>query len=197
GFPPPPGGVRRYEEVFGVRPEFDAPEHGLAFESALLDRPLPQADAHAANLAEKECRRPVEQRLPRARLARQGRRRPPGRPQAPPDLAEVAGMLHLSPRTLRRRLTDEGASYRTLLGEVRGTLAQEMLLDGRLTVEEVAHRLGYAETSSFTHAFRRWTGQGPRAHRKATGASGGAPDAATTPLSTSGRNAAVPAGAPP
>jgi AraC-like DNA-binding protein len=193
GFPPPPGGVRRYEDVFGLRPEFDAPEHGLAFESALLDRPLPQADAYAARMAEEECRRLVEQRLPRAGLAGQVRRVLLSRPQEPPGLDEVAGMLHLAPRTLRRRLAEEGVSYRTLLSEVRGKLAQELLLDGRLTVEEVAHRLGYAETSSFTHAFRRWTGQGPRAHRKAADASGGPPDAATTPLPTSGWTASLPA----
>jgi AraC-like DNA-binding protein len=193
GFPPPPGGLRRYEEVFGLQPEFDAPEHGLAFDSALLDRPLPQADAFAARMAEEECRRLVEQRLPRAGLAGQVRRVLLGRPQAPPSLDEVAGMLRLSPRTLRRRLAEEGASYRNLLGEIRGKLAQELLRDGRLTVEEVAQRLGYAETSSFTHAFRRWTGQAPRAHRKAAGAPDGPPDAATKPLSTSGWTAAVPA----
>ena len=186
GYPAPPGGLRRYEEVFGVRPEFDAPEHGLVFESAELDRPLPQADAYAANMAEEECRRLVDQRLPRAGLAGQVRRVLRGRPQAPPSLAEVASMLHLSPRTLRRRLIEEGTSYRTLLTEVRGQLAQELLLNGRLTVEEVAQRLGYAETSSFTHAFRRWTGQGPRAHRAAADAPDGPPDPVTTPPSAGG-----------
>jgi AraC-like DNA-binding protein len=170
GFPAPPGGVlRRYEEVLGLRPEFDASEHGLALDRAALDRPLPQADAYSANMAEEECRRLVEQRRPRAGLAGQVRHVMLGHIHAAPSLAEMASMLHLSPRTLRRRLADEGVSYRTLVGEVRGELAQELLLNGRLTVEEVAQRLGYAETSSFTHAFRRWTGQGPRAHRDAAG----------------------------
>jgi AraC-like DNA-binding protein len=105
-----------------------------------------------------------------------------GHPQAPPSLAEVASMLHLSPRTLRRRLAEEGTSYRTLLDEVRGQLAEELLLNEQLTVEEVAQRLGYAETSSFTHAFRRWTGQGPRALRDAAGGPDGQPDPETRPV---------------
>jgi AraC-like DNA-binding protein len=50
---------------------------------------------------------------------------------------------------------------------VREQLAADLLRNGALTVEEVAQRLGYAETASFTHAFRRWTGVGPRAHRQA------------------------------
>jgi len=180
GFPAPPGGTRRYEEVFGVRPEFDAPEHGIALDAALLDMPLPQAEAHTADLAEAECRRLVEERRPHAGLAGQVHHMLLDRSQEPPSLDEVAGMLHLSPRTLRRRLADEGVSYRTLLDEVRGQLAQEMLLNDRLTVEEVAHRLGYTETSSFTHAFRRWTGQGPRAHREAADAPAGPPDPEAT-----------------
>jgi AraC-like DNA-binding protein len=173
--------VRRYEEVFGVRPEFGAPEHGIALDAALLNMPLPQAEAHTADLAEAECRRLVEQRRPHAGLAGQVHQVLLDRSQEPPSLAEVAGTLHLSPRTLRRRLADEGVSYRSLLDEVRGQLAQELLLNGRLTVEEVAQRLGYAETSSFTHAFRRWTGgQGPRAHRQAADAPGGPPDPQAT-----------------
>jgi AraC-like DNA-binding protein len=184
GFPAPPGGVRRYEEVFGVRPEFDAPEHEIALDTALLDMPLPQAEAYTADLAEEECRRLVEQRMPHTGMTRQVNQVLLGRPQAPPSLDEVAGMLHLSPRTLRRRLAEEGTSYRTLLAEVRSQLAEDLLVNGQLTVEEVAQRLGYAETSSFTHAFRRWTGQGPRAHRAATGAPDGPPDPEHTPLPT-------------
>jgi len=71
----------------------------------------------------------------------------------------------MSPRTLRHRLGAEGTSYRELLDEIRQRLSEEMLIRGRLTVAETAHRLGYVELSSFSQAFRRWHGMGPRAFR--------------------------------
>jgi AraC-like DNA-binding protein len=84
-----------------------------------------------------------------------------------PDIEQVAASLHMSARTLRRRLEAEGTSYRALVDEVRERLAEELLVAGGLTVEQVARRLGYAETASFTNAFKRWKGIGPRAYRTA------------------------------
>ena len=81
----------------------------------------------------------------------------------------VAADLGMTGRTLRRRLASEGASYRTLLEEVRESLATEMLATGRLAVEDVALRLGYAEASSFIAAFRRWTGRTPTAWQRDRG----------------------------
>ena len=75
--------------------------------------------------------------------------------------ASVAGSLGVSERTLRRRLAGEGTSYQRLLDEVRGSMAEELLGTGRLSVEEVGLRLGYAEASSFIAAHRRWTGETP------------------------------------
>jgi AraC-like DNA-binding protein len=78
-------------------------------------------------------------------------------------MAAVADRLGVSERTLRRRLAADGTSYQRLLDEVRGSLAEELIGTGRLTVEEVALRLGYAEASSFIAAHRRWTGETPGA----------------------------------
>jgi AraC-like DNA-binding protein len=168
-FPAPSTGTLRYEEVFGFRPEFDAAAHVIVFDAARLDMPLPQAEPSTRDLADAECRRLLERRRSRAGLSGQVRDALLTRPGSPPSLAEVAATLHLSDRTLRRRLAEEGASYRMLLEEIRERLAEELLVNGGLTVQEVAQRLGYAETSSFTHAFRRWNGVGPRAHRQAAG----------------------------
>ena len=79
-------------------------------------------------------------------------------------MTDVAAGIGLSTRTLRRRLAAEGASYQGVLDEVRESLAERMLATGRLTVEDVAQRLGYAEASSFIHAFRRWKGTTPAAY---------------------------------
>ncbi|HNA51256.1 MAG TPA: helix-turn-helix transcriptional regulator, partial [Mycobacterium sp.] len=77
-----------------------------------------------------------------------------------PSMAEVAGELCVTERTLHRRLTKEGTSFRALLDEVRATLAAE-LLDSGFTVEETAGRLGYSETAAFSRAYSRWNGHPP------------------------------------
>jgi AraC-like DNA-binding protein len=79
-------------------------------------------------------------------------------------MPEIARELNLSARTLRRRLEEEGTSFRALLDEVREALAEELLTMGAVPVEDVAVRLGYAEASSFIHAFKRWKGVTPTAY---------------------------------
>lgn len=81
-------------------------------------------------------------------------------------MAEVAARLGLSTRTLRRRLAAEGVTYKTLVDEVRASLAVELLSSAGLSVEDTAIRLGYAESASFIHAYRRWKGVTPSAHRQ-------------------------------
>jgi AraC-like DNA-binding protein len=78
----------------------------------------------------------------------------------------VAQELHVDPRTLRRHLETEGTSFRGLVTEVRVTLALELLSNTGLTVDEVATRLGYSETASFSHAFKRWRGVPPSQCRR-------------------------------
>lgn len=74
----------------------------------------------------------------------------------PPTLQRVAATLHVSDRTLQRRLADEGTSFAGLLDEVRKELAQEWLRDGRLSRTEIAYLLGFSHPSSFSRALRRW-----------------------------------------
>lgn len=164
---PEPADPRRYVEVFGVVPTFGAERTLAALPLSALDQPLPQADELTAATTEAQCRALVEQRRARTGVAGQVRDLLAGRPVAMPALPEVAARLAVSERTLRRRLDQEGTSYRSLADEVRQTLAEELLATGGLSVEQVAHRLGYAETASFTHAFTRWKGMSPRAFSRA------------------------------
>lgn len=84
-----------------------------------------------------------------------------------PSIAWVARQLKVTERTLRRRLADEGTNYREVLDLVRHDRARQLLRDERLRIAEVAERLGYMDTSSFRHAFRRWTGQCANDYRQA------------------------------
>lgn len=79
-----------------------------------------------------------------------------------PDAAEVARRCHLSTRSLKRKLAEQGASYSELLVEVRREVALALLRGKEsLTVDEVARRVGYTEASSFCRAFKSWTGKSP------------------------------------
>jgi AraC-like DNA-binding protein len=164
-FPAPEAGAGRYAEVFGVPPRFDAEENTVGLPPEILDVPLPQANEHTTAMAQAQCRELLAKRLVRTGLAGQVRDHLLARLAAPPDLDRVAASLHMSDRTLRRRLADEGVSFRGLLDEIREQFAEELLVTGGLSVAEVAERLGYVEVSSFSQAFRRWKGVGPRDYR--------------------------------
>ncbi|MGU3501763.1 AraC family transcriptional regulator [Mycobacterium sp. C31M] len=166
-FPPPVDGVAHYVEILGVEPTFDAPETVLVIEGAQLDQPLPGANPHTAAHAIQQCRQLLESRRARTGFAGRVRDELVARIDDPPALDEVAARLHMSGRTLRKYLTAEGTSYRLLLDEVREHLAEELLITARLPVEQIAHRLGYLEVTSFSQAFRRWKGVGPREFRAA------------------------------
>lgn len=152
-----------WEEVFGLTPSFGAQEDEAVLDAALLDLPLPQADELTRAATEAQCRELLSRRRARGGLAGSVRDAVLQRPGTVPSAARVAAALHLSERTLRRRLAEEGTSYRALVDEVRQALAEELLATGSVGVEEVAHRLGYAEAASFTHAFTRWKGVPPGA----------------------------------
>ncbi|MFZ5560533.1 MAG: helix-turn-helix transcriptional regulator [Pseudomonadota bacterium] len=84
-----------------------------------------------------------------------------------PSLIEMAADEHLSPRTLIRRLREEGSSYQHLLDSVREELACWLLIQTDLPVEAIAEQVGYADTSNFSRTFRRWLGLTPREFRLA------------------------------
>jgi len=80
-------------------------------------------------------------------------------------ITETARRLHVSEATLRRRLAEEGTTYRHVVDTVRKELALSYL-DGRLQPTEVGYRIGFANAGAFGRAFRRWTGTSPMEYRE-------------------------------
>lgn len=78
----------------------------------------------------------------------------------------VAERLRCSPRTLRRRLAEQGRSYRALLDDARHERARALLDDPRQSITAIAHLVGFSDPTSFARAFRRWTGLGPSQYRR-------------------------------
>ncbi|MDD9934305.1 MAG: AraC family transcriptional regulator [Myxococcales bacterium] len=82
------------------------------------------------------------------------------------SLDDIAGMLRMSPRTVRRKLAAEGSSYSDIVDAVRRERALDLLDEGNLTVSEVSYALGFAHPPTFQRAFHRWFGTAPGALRR-------------------------------
>jgi AraC-like DNA-binding protein len=78
-----------------------------------------------------------------------------------PGIQDLARELHLSTRTLQRRLTEEGITFQRLLEEARGELARHYLLHSFLELNQIAYLLGYEDVNSFFRAFHQWEGTSP------------------------------------
>lgn len=85
---------------------------------------------------------------------------------APPSLDNVAEFLHLTPRTLIRRLNAEDTAFKAILESLRRDYAQRLLADARLSVAEVGEILGYSDQANFGRAFKRWFGVSPASWRR-------------------------------
>jgi len=157
---PAPASLEPYRVIVPL-PVFDADANVIEVHRDMLDLPLPQADPYAAAATQQQCIQLLAQRRARSGYAGRVRDRLVHQPNHLPDLEAVASELHVSSRTLRRHLQQEGTSYRSLVDEVRERLAEELLAIGALSVAEVGRRLGYADTPSFTAAFKRWKGGMP------------------------------------
>jgi AraC-like DNA-binding protein len=163
---PRPPDCSWYIDSYGIEPRFAQTDNRFVLNQQLLDQPLPGANQQVAQHCEEQCHALLSKCRERSGLAGQIRTRLLSTPGRLPDMEDVAKKLNLSSRTLRRRLLDEGSSFRLLLEEVRQALAEELLASGGLTLEEIAERLSYAEVSNFIHAFKRWKGLAPHQYRQ-------------------------------
>jgi AraC-like DNA-binding protein len=152
--------------LFGVEPRFGCVTDCFTFDAALLATPQRLADGFGLRVSEEQCRLLIERRGARAGVAGNVRAQILRKPGEFPSMQVVAERLSTSTRTLHNQLAREGTSYRELIEETRETLAEELLSSSRLTVDEIAQRLGYADTSSFVAAFKRWKGIPPGEYKR-------------------------------
>jgi AraC-like DNA-binding protein len=131
----------------------------LVGQARTLELPMPQANPATARFYENKCSELLQRRRNRGGVSGQVRDLLIRRGRVAGQ-SHIAADLDLSGRTLRRRLSDEGTTFRELANETVGLLAEELLVSG-LTVEHVADQLGYSSVSAFTTAFRSWKGQSP------------------------------------
>ena len=164
--PDDPQLLTEYTDVFGCDILFDQPASGIRFSEEYLDVALPQADKkllktlldHATQiLIEIDRDQPITLRVKNLlRLMLK---------ESEPSSTEVAKVLNMSSRTLQRKLGAEDTQYQAVLNEVRLELALYYLENTALSLDQVAHELGYAEARSFYRSFKQWTGRTAGSYR--------------------------------
>jgi len=154
-------------EMFRCDVAYDAAWTGLVVPVQGLDAPLKMADPEAFRASAELCQRELEKLVADETFATRVQRLLLEKQSRFPSLNMVARRLHVTPRTLHRRLLDEGTSYRELLETIRHRLALEHVKANRSSMEEIAYLLGYADLASFRRAFKRWERTAPSAYRAA------------------------------
>lgn len=156
---------------------FGEPLNALWFDRALLDVPLRGALPSLHEIAARRVADQVAQKASTtasasaahgltAQIEERLRRHPDLLGQGIDALADSLG---LHPRTLQRRLREEGEQHSGIINRVRQDLAQQWLGGSSLSIEDISDRLGFADRRSFTQAFTRWTGMPPSDFRRTKG----------------------------
>ncbi len=153
---------KMYEAHFGCPVKFDAHHNTLVFATVDLDRPFLTHNADLYAMVAPQ----LEAELSQARTAQTLGEQVKGvlkqlLASRRPGIEDVAKEMRLSPRTLQRRLAEEGETFQQLPQSARRELAHHYLLHSSLELNETAYILGYEDSHSFFRAFHGWEGVSP------------------------------------
>jgi AraC-like DNA-binding protein len=158
------------QAIFRAKIVYQHTHAEVRYPRAFLDSPMTTRDPTLHALLTRELERALglpageDRVLPRAEpdvIALVRRELRHALPQGTAELAKVARAIHMSPRSLQRRLGERGTTFQALVDDARRALAEELLARQRATVTEAAFTTGFSDVAAFTRAFRRWTGLPP------------------------------------
>ena len=159
--------VKTIERHFGCPVVCGTPRNAIIFRATDANRPFVTRNAELLGILAPQFDEELKEEngdenfIERVRIAIQqrltGRR---------PTIEDIADALHISSRTLQRRLQDDGSSFQRVLEEARHQLARHYLNNSVLELNEAAYLLGYEDGNSFVRAFRTWEGIPPARWRE-------------------------------
>ncbi len=162
---PTPSCKDAFSEMFGPSIEYGATVNRLCFDNELVNQPLTTANPELARINDQAVMDYLA-RFDRASIAMQVRSKIIEQlPDGIPRQEAIAETLHVSLRSLQRRLKEEETSFKDLMEDTRKALAVQYLRESHRSIGEVTYLLGFSEPSNFTRAFRRWTGKSPAVFR--------------------------------
>jgi len=155
-----------FQRFFHAPLEFDAGQNAVVFPVNWLNHSLVQSDPEVLDLLQQQVEA-LEDRYGNDFPGKVRRVLRAAVMTGQPNVDHIAMMFSMHSRTLRRHLQKFGTNFEELLEDIRYETARQMLEDSRMTVSQIALALGYSDASSFTRAFRRWSGFTPARWRKA------------------------------
>ena len=164
--PQDPALLASYAEIFACDVLFDQPASGVRIREDTLDLPLPQANEKLLEMLLKHATQLLAEITHNQRVTDQVKnllRLMLG--TQTPSSAMIAEKLGISSRTLQRKLGEEGTQYKDVLNDLRLELALYFLKNTDLSLEAIAHELGYSEGRSFYRSFKQWTGRTAGSYR--------------------------------
>lgn len=155
--------------VFVAPVLFGCASNALVMDREFVERQVPAADPRLYRILKQQAER-VLREMPRESDLLAAVRRAIAESMREGDLklARVIKKISMSPRTLERRLKEDGVVFKKLVDDTRRRFALNYLTDRKRTLTEIAFLLGYSEVSAFNRAFKRWTGSTPLDHRRRT-----------------------------
>jgi AraC-like DNA-binding protein len=162
---PEPGAF--FLEPLDVAVEYGADKNQARFAYQVLARTMPMANVITAAQCEQQCQDLMVRRRRCSGVATLVRHALTQAGEGRSALAGIASRLNMTERTLKRHLREEGTCFRHLLEEHLSHQACQLLGRPGTTVAGVAEQLGFSDASSFSQAFKRWTGDSPRGYQQA------------------------------
>jgi AraC-like DNA-binding protein len=160
--------LREFERFFGCPVEFGAPMDQLSFSNETLALPLVTEDRYLLETLQPICDEAAKERnTPKGTLRASVENEVQKLlPHGKAKRQTVAKALGMSERTLSRKLTEERTAYDEIVDQLRRSLALQYIKDRGISLSQIAWLLGYEGSTSFNHAFVRWTGHSPAMSRK-------------------------------
>jgi AraC-like DNA-binding protein len=163
---PRPAYASAYQDVFRCPVHFAAREHMMVVDDKFLSRKLPMSNPMARKIYEKECEQLRMRIKEQETVTGQVRDKIMFQSEGLPSFTLLARSMNMSPCTLRRRLKDEGTSFKNLAAEILRKKAIDMIQTTSCPMEQIATELGYSDTANFYRAFKEWTGTSPGKYRR-------------------------------
>jgi len=164
-YPAPPY-IDEYAKTFHCEVRFGAQHNRVLIDTQWMEHPLPGYNPLTSRQALALCHQQLRGNTGSDEIVGSVERLLRSRLREHPRLTEVARTLHLSERSLRRRLADSGRIFREIHDRVRAERALELLHAGQMSVAEIGIELGFSDPREFRRAFKRWTGMPPQLARR-------------------------------
>ncbi len=163
----PPRDLSGYERIFGCPILFGEDKGWVEVDLRTAQKPLPTANVELAQVNDRICseyiarfdKSDIQSQIYYLLLQELS--------TGEPAVEFMAARLHLSVRTLQRKLREQGVSYKEILDEVRRELAYQYMQQSHISISEICYLLGYTHVSNFSRAFKRWSGITPVDWRRA------------------------------